>query len=63
MIRQWLKDMRKAAGLSTYEAARRIGIAQSTYSPIETGKRNASVDLAKKIATFYGFEWTRFFED
>lgn len=57
----WLVKIR---GESTQqEVANAIGIAQSTYAAIETGARNPSVPMAKRIAKAMGFEWTRFFED
>lgn len=59
---QWLKDKRAAAKLTTYEVANKINMPQSTYSMIENGNRGATVDNAKKIAAFFGFEWTKFFE-
>ncbi|MCI8728443.1 MAG: helix-turn-helix transcriptional regulator [Clostridia bacterium] len=58
----WLKEIRQKRGLSTYEVASNIGISQSLYSSIENGIKNVSVASAKKIAEFYGFEWTVFFE-
>lgn len=60
---EFLRALRRERKLSTYKAAAGIGIAQSTYSGVECGRRKPSVKLAKKIAAFYGIEWTRFFED
>lgn len=57
----WLKDKRQSMNLSTYAVAHAIGISQSLYSSIENGLRRATVDNAKKIARYYGFEWTKFF--
>lgn len=61
--REWLIEARKARGLTTYSAAERIGIPQSTYAQIETGRRNPSISLAKKIANSLLFDWTVFFRD
>lgn len=58
----WLKSIRKDANLSTYKAAKSIGISQSHYSSIENGSRGVTVTNAKKIASFFGFDWTKFFE-
>ena len=33
------------------------------YSFIELGERRPSVEVAKKIASVMGFNWTRFYED
>lgn len=56
----WLVAIR--GDRSQYKVAEEIGIAQSSYASIETGARRPSVEMAKKIATVLGFEWTRFFE-
>jgi transcriptional regulator with XRE-family HTH domain len=40
-----------------------VQITQPSYSNIEMGKRNPSVDAAKKIANVLGFPWARFYED
>lgn len=57
----WLVEIR--GDRSQYKVSEEIGIAQSTYASIETGSRNPSVGMAKKIAEKLGFSWTRFFED
>lgn len=57
----WMSEIR--GGRSQYEMAREIGIPQSTYASIETGARNPSVSMAKRIAAVMGFEWTRFYEE
>lgn len=64
-MRDWLVDMRKREGISTYEAAKRAGICQSYYSAIENGTRGKPlrVDVAKGIAGVFGFDWTRFFDE
>lgn len=64
-MRQWLKELRAAAGYSTYKAAELAGISQSYYASIEVGTRGnpLNVDVAKKIAEALGFDWTRFYDD
>ena len=57
----WLVEIR--GDRSQYKVAAEIGISQSTYASIETGNRNPSVRMSKKIASAMGFDWTRFFED
>lgn len=59
-MRAWLVKIR--SGVSQQKVADGIGIAQSTYASIETGARNPSVQMAKRIAAYMGFAWTRFFE-
>lgn len=63
MARIWLKDMRKEMKISSYDAAAVIGMSQSHYSSIENGSRRPSPEIAKRIASFYGFAWTKFFTD
>lgn len=58
-----LKELRKKAGLSSKETAKRSGISYPHYNFIENRKRRPSVEVAKRIATVLGFEWTRFFEN
>lgn len=60
-MRRWLTEIR--GGRSQYTVADEIGIAQSTYASIESGSRNPSVEMAKKIAAALGFDWTRFYEE
>lgn len=60
--RKWLKELRAQKGVTTYEAADAVGISQTLYSSIENGLRGVTVKNAKKIADFYGIEWTRFYE-
>ena len=47
--------MRQEAGLSQAEAARRIGVAQSTYSRWEHPEKcNATVETIERIARAFG---------
>jgi len=60
-LRKWLIDIRN--GRTQAQIAKAAGITQQMYSAIELGKRRPSVEVAKKIASVMGFNWTRFFED
>ena len=60
-MRKWLIDIRN--GRTQAQIAKAAGITQQMYSAIELGKRRPSVEVAKKIASVMGFNWTRFFED
>ena len=60
-MRKWLIDIRN--GRSQAQIAEAVGISQQMYSAIELGERRPSVEVAKKIASVMGFNWTRFFED
>lgn len=63
MKRQWLADIRTGQGKTQQELANSVGTSQSGYANIETGLRDPSVEVAKRIAAVLGFDWTRFFED
>ena len=63
MKRQWLADLRAKQGKTQQELANEVGASQSGYANIEAGLRTPSVEIAKRIATVLGFDWTRFFED
>ncbi len=55
-MRRWLKDIRNKRGLYQVDVANKIGISRQFYTMIETGSRNPSVKVAKKIASLFGFE-------
>lgn len=51
-----LTEARNAIGLTQAEAAKRIGIPQSTYSGYETGTRKVTLTTLKQIAAAYGVD-------
>lgn len=61
--RQWLSDLRLKQGLSTYQAAEKVGLSQSYYVQIETGMKGhmLPVETAMKIADGLGFDWKLFY--
>ena len=59
-MRNWLKKAR--GNRSRKEVAKNVGISESFYLKIETGERNCSVVVAKKVAKFLGFDWQKFYE-
>ena len=59
---KWLQEERKKAEMTQREAAAAARISQPSYCLIEQGKRNPTVETAKRIAKAMGFAWTRFFE-
>lgn len=61
--RKWLKDLRIHKGLKQIDIASAVDISIQQYSYIETGKRNPSNAVAKKIAAFLDVPWTLFYED
>lgn len=62
MVRKWLIEIRKEAGLTHEEIANSVGIKRQYYSKIENGTRRPSVQVAKKIAELLQFDWTIFFD-
>ncbi|GIM46996.1 putative HTH-type transcriptional regulator YqaF [Collibacillus ludicampi] len=61
MKRTWLTTARTERNLTHQELADMAGISRSYYTQIESGLRNPSVEVAKKIADVLGFKWTIFF--
>lgn len=61
--RNWLLDYRVNKELTQEDVAKDAGISRTTYAMIETGNRNPSVQVAKRIASTLGFDWTLFFEN
>lgn len=62
-MRHWLKQIRKAKGLTQDQVAKLSGISRSYYADVERGTANASGSAAKLIADALGFEMTLFFAD
>lgn len=60
-MRNWLVEAR--GNRSQRDVAERIGISRSAYANIETGRRSASVKVAKKIANELKVEWVIFFKE
>ncbi len=56
----WLQDIR--GDKSQLVVSNEAGISQAFYCEIEKGKKRPSVDVAKKIASVLGFDWTKFYE-
>ena len=51
---QKIKELRKKNGLSQEQIAKTIGVSRPTYTSIESGKQELSLDEAKKLATLFG---------
>lgn len=49
-----LKEARIASGLSQKEVAEQLGVAKSTYSLYESGRREPDVERIKKLAQILG---------
>ena len=52
-----LLGLRTREGLTQKDMAAAIGVTQTRLSDYERGKRNISVDMAKKIAATYGISY------
>lgn len=48
-----LKNLRKAAGLTQVELAKKLGIAQSTLASYERGLREPDFEMLKQISSFF----------
>lgn len=59
-MRDWLKKMRIAKGLTQEDVASKAFINRAFYSQIENGKRKPSFDVARNIADVLGFSSTAF---
>lgn len=57
-----LIDKRSVLGFSHQDVADHANITRQFYGMIENGERRPSVEVAKKIGSFLGLNWTIFFE-
>ncbi|HDR7670760.1 TPA: helix-turn-helix transcriptional regulator [Bacillus wiedmannii] len=62
-MRLWLLEKRKHGKKTQDYIAYKAKISRSMYAMIESGGRNPSVPVAKKIAKVLNFDWTLFFEE
>lgn len=60
-MRDFLITNRLQLGMSQKKVAEKTGISRVFYSQLENGKRNPSVQVAKKIAAELHFDWNIFF--
>ncbi len=61
--REWLKQKRLNKNLNHEDVAKAAGIHRAYYTMIESGYRDPSVDVAKRIAATLGFDWPIFFDN
>lgn len=57
-----LKEKREKKGYTQQRLADAVGVTQTAISLIESGDRNPSIPLAKKIGQALGFNWTEFYD-
>ena len=58
-----LKEIRLDKNLTMKQAGQLVGISESMYSLIESGKRKPSVRTAKRIGKQFKINWIDFFKD
>lgn len=61
MKRHWLEKILQDLQITHQEAADKAGIERSYFTQIVNGSRRPSPDVAQKIGTTLGFDWTYFF--
>ena len=49
-----IDEIRKARGIRQEEFAKALGVSRQTISSLETGRYNPSIQLAFKIARYFG---------
>ena len=54
LLNNKIKDLRKENKITQDELACRLGVTRQTIISLENGKYNASLQLAHKIAKFFG---------
>lgn len=63
MERTWLVKFRTFVEMTHDDVAIEAKISRQYYGMIESGQRNPSVEMAKRIARVLKFDWTLFFAD
>lgn len=58
-----LRKLRTQSKLTMRQVSEKVGISESMYCLIESGKRRPSPEVAQRIGTVLGFDWTRFYDD
>lgn len=56
-----LKELRRKNGVTQQQVADACEVTRATITMIEIGKNQPSVKLAKRLAAYFGVEWTIFF--
>ena len=49
-----VEELRKAKGIRQEDFAKAMGVSRQTISSLETGRYNPSLQLAHKIAVYFG---------
>ena len=56
LFNERLKDLRKKAGLSQAELAKRIGVSKSSINMYERGEREPGLEILEAIADFFNVD-------
>ena len=56
-----IKALRLEKNLTMKQVSEMAGIAESTYSLIESGNRRPSPEVAQRLGECLGFDWTIFY--
>ena len=56
-----LKELRRKNGVTQQQVADACDVTRATIAMIESGRNQPSVKLAKRIALYFGVDWTIFF--
>lgn len=62
-MKKWLIEYREKKKFSQSDLASMVDVSREYISMIETGNRNPSVAVAKKIGKALGFKWELFFKE
>jgi transcriptional regulator with XRE-family HTH domain len=62
-MREWLRQARESAGLTQKQLGEKVNKNITTIGKYENGTRRPSYEVAKRIASILGFDWTLFFEN
>lgn len=57
-LRTWLRSIREKGGLTQEDIAKDALISRAYYTEIESGHKNPSVSVAKRISTKLNLDWT-----
>ena len=57
----WLSEILKDKGLTHQEVADGVGIDRAYFTQIVNGYRRPSPNVAQKLGSFLGFNWTIFY--
>jgi len=53
-LKNRVEEIRKSRGIRQEEFAKALGVSRQTISSLETGRYNPSIQLAFKIARYFG---------